>query len=239
LTAQPGIASYYDRYWSAEVEPRYDPDPALAALIFDSVSADTRVLDVGCGAGRSYAPELARRANSYVGVDISERAVEAALAAGLDARVIEDASTLPFHGESFDLAVCVEVLEHLFAPQLAVAEMYRVLRPGGRAVVSAPNMAYWRMRWNAVIGLWNPAGDALSVEEPWRDPHIRFFTLSAMERMLRRCGFSHVEVGAHGGRGLDHLTSRPTSFGQGRAYRALERIRPSLLGMTIHAVAVK
>jgi hypothetical protein len=44
-------------------------------------------------------------------------------------------------------------------------------------------------------------------------------------------------VGAHGGRGLDHLTTRPTAFGQGRLYRLAERRWPSLFGLTIHAVA--
>jgi methionine biosynthesis protein MetW len=233
------VGRYYDEYWGAELEPHYEPEPTLSGLIFRELTPETRVLDVGCGTGRSYAPKLARLTGSYVGVDVSERAVEAARATGLDARVIDDASDLPFAQESFDLITCIEVLEHLFVPHLALAEMHRVLSPGGRLVVSAPNMAYWRMRLNALLGIWNPAGDALSLEQPWRDPHIRFFTLGSMEGILRRNGFPRVEIGAHGGRALDHMSSRPTSFGQGRLYRIAERRFPSLLGMTIHAVAIR
>jgi hypothetical protein len=60
-----------------------------------------------------------------------------------------------------------------------------------------------------------------------------------MERMLGSTGFADVAVGTHGGCFLDHLTTRPTSFGTSRIYsKAAERF-PSLLGMTIHAEAVK
>jgi SAM-dependent methyltransferase len=234
-----GVARYYDDYWDADEEPFYEPDPALAHLIFDGVGADVDCLDVGCGAGRSYAPRLAARARSYVGVDVSPTAVDKVRSGGLEARVIEDAATLPFPDNSFDHVVCVEVLEHLFEPDRAVAEIWRVLRPGGTMVASAPNIAYWRLRFGVALGVWNPVGDELSIERPWRDPHIRFFTPSTMERMLRLGGFGRVNVGAHGGRGLDHVSHRHTEFGESRLYRLAERRFPGLFGLTIHAKAVK
>jgi ubiquinone/menaquinone biosynthesis C-methylase UbiE len=232
-------ATYYDSYWAADPGKRYDPAPELRALILDGVTGATRCLDVGCGTGNSYAPELARRAGAYTGVDVSAHAVEAAQAAGLDARVIDDAAELPFEDASFDHVTCIEVFEHLFAPHAAAAEIRRVLRPGGGLVVSVPNAAYWRLRANLLLGTWNPMGDEQSLAKPWRDPHLRFFTVATLERMLREAGFTDVRAGAHGGRGLDHLTSRPTAFGQGRLYKAAERVRPSLLGLNLHAVAVR
>jgi methionine biosynthesis protein MetW len=234
-----GVAGYYDEFWAEPDERHYQPAPELEALIYESVSSTTRCLDVGCGSGNSYAREIARRGEAWVGVDVSANAVAAAREAGLDARVIEDAAELPFEDESFDLVVCIEVLEHLFSPDRAAAEILRVLRPGGRLVCSTPNVGYWRLRANMVFGLWNPLGDELSVERPWRDPHIRFFTPKTMERMLRLTGFREVTTGAHGGCFLDHASSRPTDFGRSSVYRTLERAAPSLLGLTIHAVAVK
>jgi len=82
-------------------------------------------------------------------------------------------------------------------------------------------------------------GDALSIEQPWRDPHIRFFTPQTMSRMLSYSGFSQVDAKAHGGCFFDHLTARPTNFGVSSIYRRAERRFPSLLGMTIHAVAAR
>jgi SAM-dependent methyltransferase len=233
------VPRYYDQFWSGEKARHYDPEPRLTSLIFDGVTSHTDCLDVGCGSGNSYAPDLARRAATYVGVDVSANAVEAARASGLDAQVIKDAAELPFPDDSFDHVVCIEVFEHLFAPHDAAAEIRRVLRPGGRLVASTPNVGYWRLRANMLFGLWNPLGDELAIEQPWRDPHIRFFTPATLGRMLRMSGFSDVQTGAHGGRFLDHATSRPTDFGRSRAYGVAERRLPALLGLTTHAIAVK
>lgn len=233
------VADYYDCYWSGEVTPHYDPGGELVALLDRQLGPATAVLDVGCGAANSYAPRVAARAGSYVGVDVSSKAVDLARTAGLDARVVDDAASLPFANDSFDVAICIEVFEHLFAPERTASEISRVLRPGGKLVVSAPNAVYWRFRANLLFGSWNPMGDAMDLDRPWRDPHIRFFSPCVLERMLRETGFREVEVGAYGGRFLDHLTARATSFGQSRLYRALERRFPSLLGTTICALAVK
>jgi methionine biosynthesis protein MetW len=233
------VATYYDQFWSAEQPRRYVPEPALWSLIFGAVTPRSRCLDVGCGTGNSYAVELHRRGISYVGVDVSAQAVAHARASGLSAQVIDDAGQLPFSDDSFDLVVCVEVFEHLFGPHQAAREIRRVLRPGGRLVASTPNVAYWRLRANLLFGVWNPIGDELAIEQPWRDPHIRFFTPRTLSRMLRMAGFSAVYTSAHNGRLLDHLTSRPTCFGQSRPYAWLEQRLPSLLGLTVHAVATK
>lgn len=230
-------AEYYDRYWSADETPRYEPPTELAALLEDAARPGTAVIDVGCGAANSYAPAIAARAGSYVGVDVSSAAVELARAAGVDARKIDDAGDLPFADGSFDVAICVEVFEHLMRPDGAAREIHRVLRPGGELVFSTPNALYWRFRIAFALGHWNPRGDPSSLDEPWRDPHIRFFSPRLIERMLRECGFQQVEVGARGGRFLDHLTTQPTAFGQSPIYRAAERRLPSLLGLTIHGRA--
>jgi methionine biosynthesis protein MetW len=208
-------------------------------LFEQNIDATSRCLDVGCGAGQTYAQLVYRSAASYTGVDVSSTAVDLARSNGLRAELIDDAASLPFADDSFDVVICIEVLEHLFLPQQAVSEILRVLRPGGRLIASAPNVGYWRLRANLVFGLWNPLGDALAIEQPWRDPHIRFFTPATMRRMLEHVGFSNVGVGAHGGCLLDHLSSRPTNFGVSRSYRKAETRFPSLLGMTIHAVATK
>jgi len=92
-------------------------------------TAGFRVVDVGCG-DKPYAPYFAA-ASEYVGVD------PASSAADVRAR----AEQLPFDGESFDLALCVQVLEHVDDPAQAVRELHRVVRPGGR-VLSATHGTY-------------------------------------------------------------------------------------------------
>ncbi len=235
------LASFYDRFW-LEGAPPHDLEPHLRTLFETHVRPDADCLDVGCGDGRKSGLWLSEHARSYVGVDISAAAVAEAGRLGLDARQIDEASALPFEDESFDVVVCVEVLEHLFAPQLAVAEMKRVLRPGGTAIVTVPKVAYWRKRLElALLGRWDPHGDALAVAKPWRDPHIRFFNRGALVRLLSESGLDLVTIGGHQGAFVCDVPPMGRHFRRrsSAVYRALERRWPTLLGIGLHGVAVK
>jgi SAM-dependent methyltransferase len=184
---------------------------------------------------------------SYLGVDVSRTALEIARGLGLEVRQIDDAAELPFDDGSFDAALCLEAFEHLFAPHECAREIARVLRPGGRLIATVPNAANWRHRFDlAVHGLVNPYGDELSAEEPWRDPHIRFFVAGSLRQMLLQAGFSQVLIGGHNDRSaLLDLPPRALSARLARhqepgpLLRRLTAARPSFFGMRLHAVAVK
>jgi SAM-dependent methyltransferase len=245
------VRAYYDAYWS---EGRFRPVDRLThpleELLAPVVSAESACLDVGCGDGSTCGAWLSQRAHSYVGVDVSPTAVEAARAAGLEAHAIEDASELPFADASFDVVTCLEVFEHLFAPHLAAAEIHRVLRAGGVLVATVPNAAYWRRRLDlAALGRLNPLGDDESVDAPWRDPHLRFFNRSALGRMLARAGFRDVRVSGHGGTALGDLPAlrrlgrprgwRHPDWRANPVYSGFERAAPGLLAYRLHAIARK
>ncbi len=238
--------AYYDRYWSpGGYSPEGRLEPRVQQLLEDVTSPPDACLDYGCGNGCASGLWLRENAARYVGVDVSETAVKAARALGLDAILLSEGADLPFADGLFDLVVCVEVLEHLFDPLAAASEMVRVLKPGGTLLATVPNVAYWRQRADlALLGRWNPYGDDLSVAEPWRDPHIRFFNARALRRMLQRAGFRDVEVSGHGGAILDELPGlrrfRRSGSGEraSRAYRVLEGgYAPGLLGARLHALA--
>jgi methionine biosynthesis protein MetW len=237
-------ADYYANYWTDPVTWRSpETDVEVARLLRPLPLAESDVIDYGCGDGRRIGTWLSHAARSYVGVDVSEPAVEMAREQGLKAQVIAAERPLPFADGSFDLAVSSEVLEHLFEPQLALAELFRVLRPGGIVFVTVPNVAYWRRRLDLVLlGRWNPIGDALSVQAPWRDPHIRFFTTAALERLLTGAGFGEVVVSGHGGallRDLPGLRKLRRRAEPSAIYACLERRAPGLLAGRLHARGLK
>lgn len=91
-----------------------------------------QALDVGCGIG-----DFLRHRPGTVGVDINPATVEWCRQQGLDARLMEP-DRLPFEDAAFDSAVLDNVLEHLEAPGPLLAEIRRVLRPGGVLVVGVP-----------------------------------------------------------------------------------------------------
>jgi len=126
-----------------EPDPSWDYYPTYLAKLeavrawLDRLPRSTRVLDVGCGEGilvDEYAGRLA-----IEGVDpnySSDRVRTGSL------------TSLPYKDGSFDRALCLDVLEHLTFDEQprALAELRRVLRPGGEVLVSVPNLAHLQSR---------------------------------------------------------------------------------------------
>jgi len=158
--------------------------PDLARLVEGAaLRGDERVLDVGTGAGHT-ALALAEGAREVVATDLSEAMLEqvrrAARERGLDHVQCRhgDAEELPFRDASFDVVSCRMCAHHFARPERAVAEMARVLRPGGRLVLSdsvAPE---------------DPAVDTLlNAVELLRDPsHVRDHPVSTWRAWLRAAG---------------------------------------------------
>jgi 2-polyprenyl-3-methyl-5-hydroxy-6-metoxy-1,4-benzoquinol methylase len=105
-------------------------------IILKSVRGRGKVVDVGCGEGFV----LSKIESSLVvGVDVSETAARQAAQGGTATVVRSYAESLPFSDSYFDAAVCSEVLEHTINPKKVVEELVRVVRPGGRIILSIPN----------------------------------------------------------------------------------------------------
>jgi ubiquinone/menaquinone biosynthesis C-methylase UbiE len=136
--AQHSPAEVYDRFFVPALFAQWGPRVAAAAQI----AAGDHVLDVGCGTGvlALAAAELALPAGRVVGLDASEDMLGVARRKGkVVAWVHGRAEALPFDDASFD-AVLSQVALMLFEqPARALAQMWRVLRPGGRLAVAVPD----------------------------------------------------------------------------------------------------
>lgn len=118
-----------------------------------------RLLDLGCGFGR-HAFEAMKRGAAVTALDYSEaelKEVKATAGAMLAASEVSwdsyagvcagDALDVPFRDETFDRIICSEVLEHIWDDDRAIAELVRVLRPGGRLAVTVPTRWPERISW--------------------------------------------------------------------------------------------
>ena len=105
----------------------------------EGLQAGSRILDAGCGLSIWVTPEL-RRKHKIIGVDVQPDSIKACqeIYQGEDYR-LADLYALEFPASSFDAVVMREVIEHFKAPERAVKEVFRVLKPGGRYVLTTPN----------------------------------------------------------------------------------------------------
>jgi SAM-dependent methyltransferase len=100
--------------------------------------ADKDVLDAGCGVGYGTRILGGGKPRRLVGVDIAPEALESAHVESAEF-IQADVHQLPFEADSFDLAVCFEVIEHVYGHEQVLDELRRVVRPGGTLLISSPN----------------------------------------------------------------------------------------------------
>ncbi len=122
-----------------------------------------RVLDVGC-ARKPYYPFFSSFASEYVGIDIDNPMAE----------VVAAADNVPLSDNSFDLVLCIQLLEHVEDPAAVVRELSRLVRPGGRVLAATHGVSvyhpdpvdHWRWTHSGLELLFraNGAWTSLSVE---------------------------------------------------------------------------
>jgi SAM-dependent methyltransferase len=159
----------------------------LPTLVDFAGYRDREVLEVGCGAGIDLL-RFARGGARVTGVDLAETAVELAKQAfaheslAADLRVV-DATRLPFEDHSFDLVYGHGVLQYAADPEGIVAEMKRVLRPGGQAIVMVYNRRSW-LAWMSAV-LRTPL-------EHTGAPVFRMYTAAELESLLAPLGSCRI-----------------------------------------------
>jgi SAM-dependent methyltransferase len=139
-----------------------------------------RVLDLGCRDGaltQAYAA-----GNEVVGVDADREALAEAERRGIETHWADLDGPLEFADASFDVVAAGELLEHLRDPQRVVAEIRRVLRPGGTFVASVPNAYRLKGRLRFLFG-----------RAPESDPtHLQMFAPADVRALLDGFEDTHV-----------------------------------------------
>ena len=182
--------SLQERYEEHHRERRDEGDfvfvPERIPLFREAIGTGKRVLDLGCRSGALTKHLL--EGNTVVGLDVDAAALAKAAALGIEPVQANVEEPLPFEDATFDAVVAGELFEHLQFPDALVAEIRRVLRPGGVLVGSVPNAFRVQSRLRFLRG-----------RPPEDDPtHLRMFSPDAVRALLAR--FENVELSYVGGR---------------------------------------
>lgn len=172
-------AARYDRRWAGYLDRTLGPTLAVLAQ-----APPGRLLDVGCGTGVLLA-ELSRREPDapLAGIDVSSEMLAVAQDR-LDGRVpllLGDVHRLPLATASLDTVVTASAFHHWREPERALGEIARVLKPGGRLVLTD---------WCADYPLLNVFSRLLRLKDP---SHHRSYTEGELRRLLERAGLEPVE----------------------------------------------
>ena len=157
-----------------------------------SFNGNNKLLDVGCGRGT-----LAHFLNldfELYGVDISENAINEANKVYNDVRQIDlDKNELPFDTNFFDIAVALDVIEHVFDPLSVISKLYRCLNKDGQLILSTPNILYENYLKDFVRTRKFPktSGDSI----PYDGGHIHFFTYRDIFDLMQIAGFNVKPIG--------------------------------------------
>jgi len=203
MPAKPVVEAFYDRM--TEV---YDPPMTARHFLEDDRYGNViacvaegppaqRILDAACGNGW-LASMYRGDSHTVVGLDIADTNLRRMQALGIEAHKHNLDEPLPFADASFDTVVCSEILEHVFAPDLVLREALRVLKPGGRVILTVPNLHALRNRLDMLLGkrtpfiefrLYADTTDELSLVGV---QHIRHYTFPGMTSVLRTLGYEQI-----------------------------------------------
>ena len=176
MTVAPGYVAFNDRPLGGHEK------------LLKLVGRGVRVLDVGCSSGY-LSRRLVRQGCSVVGIETDEEAADAARAV-CDDVLVGDVETmnLPLLEESFDVVLLGDLLEHLRDPQSLLRRLRPFLVPGGRLILSTPNVANWAVRLSLLAGRWRYTDRGILDRT-----HAYLFTRGTLEETLRDAGYRIVE----------------------------------------------
>ncbi|MDN3355663.1 class I SAM-dependent methyltransferase [Actinomadura sp. DC4] len=165
----------------------------LKALLADADGPQV-IVDVGCGDGAATGL-VHRLGHTVIGIDWSVMALRHAQEQGLLLiRGAIDAPGLPLADGSVDVVILSEVIEHIVDTDSAIDEIHRILRPGGRLLLSTPNLAAWYNRGLLALGI-QPFFSEVSLRGVYGRPgsqvagHLHMFTKRALTGFLTARGF--------------------------------------------------
>ncbi|MCL3837904.1 class I SAM-dependent methyltransferase [Aeromicrobium duanguangcaii] len=159
--------------------------------VIDLLGDAHRVLDVGCWAG-DLGRLLIERGCRVSGFEL-DPAAAAIAAEHLESVVVGDLDSAPLSGHfeagSFDAIIFADVLEHIMDPVGVLADSVRLLAPGGRIVISIPNVTHGSLRLALLQGRWRTTDTGLLDRT-----HIRFFSRDSLLQMVADAGLVTTEL---------------------------------------------
>lgn len=154
-----------------------------------------RVVDLGCGSGQLLS-DLSGQFEQRIGLDVSRRRLEEMAMAstdGWDFREADLNGVFPLQDASADVVIANQVVEHIIDPVKFCQEIHRVLKPGGRCVITTPNIRYLKNIAHLLFSGYGPrTAGGNTLDGAWDDGHVHYFTHKDLHEIFQHAGFRQV-----------------------------------------------
>lgn len=187
--------AFYDQYWKDELvtdSPHQRWKIRVLRSVLQSLPGKS-ILDVGAGDGAMLSG-VAPRSWRRVGTDIGADALAKMETRGLSAAKVDlESGKLPFADGEFDVTMCLDVLEHVFATEELAREVVRVTAKDGHVLVAVPNGFNLANRLAFALGKHVDVMDVAHRTGGRFSEHIRFFSEPVLNKLLADAGLEVVD----------------------------------------------
>jgi len=163
----------------------------LQAIKIDFGISKMRILELGCGVGHNLS--VFASDNIVKGVEGVPSIAEQARLNGLTIDSYDLNLGLLEEDASWDVVLCLDVLEHLIDPLGCISEIARILNKNGFAILNVPNHFNLSGRLKIMMGSSLDVHGYFPNNDEWNNPHLRFFTFDGFRRMIHIAGFEILE----------------------------------------------
>lgn len=196
------LSDKYDKFYESSLEAeRLDtislgswPKNRMEAIVYAGGSGE-RVLDIGCGNGYLLY-QFRNKFNTLIGLEFSRQRLSQAEIN------LADCNFSPIEGSaesmaqitsgSIDHIISADTIEHIPDIYRALAEMFRVLRPGGTIVINTPNIAFIKKRLLLCLGRFpstSQPNEGLGSDILFDGGHLHYLTFRSLRLLLMKAGF--------------------------------------------------
>ncbi len=220
------LSERYDEFYKSsltrevftDITPAGWPRSRVEAILAHAGSGAS-VLDVGCGGGHLLY-QLRHRYTRLIGLEYSAHRLQQARLnlAGLAFTALQGSAEqmAGVASGSLDCVVSADTIEHVPDVYQATAEIFRVLRPGGRLVMNTPNIAFIKKRALLLLGRFpstSQRNEGLGSDVLFDGGHLHYFTFRSLSLLLQRAGFRIERTVGYGRWGRLHHVYPPLLSG--------------------------
>ena len=166
--------------YQKKFNPKNLKSDSVDRLSTSFVPRNSKILELGCATG--FMSQYFRKVLGcqIIGVDIDSQS-KPTIVGDLDKKSTWKQIKAK---KPYDLVFASAVIEHLKEPEIILQSIKQVLKPQGDLIITTPNVAHWRTRWNLLLGKWNYTDYGILDRT-----HLKFFTYNTFQQLIKNAGF--------------------------------------------------